>query len=202
MSKAQYAVWFKDKTFTTDWTTHHFATWESLLLDRRDRVTDVLEIGAWEGRSAIFWLNYFPESHLTCVDTFMGSSEHQTAFADELGTIEQRFDANVAEFGSRIEKMKARSQEALALLGVMGRRFDFVYLDGSHSAVDVYADACLAWPMVRTGGALLFDDYTWVDLPEEMDRPKLGIDRFLSTVAGSSREVHRGLQVMIEKAID
>jgi predicted O-methyltransferase YrrM len=199
MSSAPYDAWFKDATFTTDWTTHHFATWETVLRDRRDRATDVLEIGAWEGRSTIFWLNYFPTCRVTCIDTFAGSAEHHLAYPEQTSTIEQRFDANVAAFGARVDKVKARSSDALPSLGVAGRRFDFIYLDGSHRALDVYADACLAWPLIRSRGALLFDDYTWTDLPDEMDRPKLGIDAFLKAAAGSFREVDRGLQILIEK---
>jgi predicted O-methyltransferase YrrM len=198
MPSPPYDAWFNGKTFTTDWTSHHFATWETVLRDRRERVTDVLEIGAWEGRSAVFWLNYFPHGRLTCVDPFTGGAEH-APIADRMGEVERRFDANVAAFGARLEKVRARSTDALPLFGVTGRRFDFVYLDGSHRSVDVYVDACLAWPLVRPGGALLFDDYTWVDLPDEMDRPKRGIDAFLDVAAGSYREVHRGLQILIEK---
>ena len=41
-----------------------------------DRVR-VIEIGSWEGRSALFFLNFFPRSRITCIDTFAGSSEHQ-----------------------------------------------------------------------------------------------------------------------------
>lgn len=202
MSGAAYDAWFKDATFTTDWTTPHFATWEAVLRNRRDRVVDALEVGAWEGRSAIFWLNYFPACRVTCIDTFGGSAEHHAAFPDRLATIERHFDANVAPYGARVEKIKIPSKDALPLLGVMGRRFDFVYLDGSHRAADVYADACLAWSMVRPGGVLLFDDYTWIDMPDEMDRPKIGIDAFLLSAAGSFRELNRGLQVLIEKTAD
>ena len=170
-----------------------------ILQSRRERVVDVLEVGAWEGRSTIFWLNFFSNSRVTCIDTFGGSAEHQIDFSDSLPAIERHFDANLAPYAPRVEKIKAHSKDALSLLGVTGRRFDFVYLDGSHRATDVYADACLAWPMVRPGGALLFDDYTWIGLPDEMDRPKIGIDAFLRSAAGSFREIDRGLQVLIEK---
>ena len=199
MPDDNHQSWFEGASFSSDWIAPHVTNWFAVLRDRRHSVADVLEIGAWEGRSAIFWLNYFATSRVTCIDTFAGSAEHHLAFSNQVSSIEQRFDANLAAFGPRVEKIKARSQDALAALGVAGRRFDFVYLDGSHRALDVYADACLAWPMVRRGGALLFDDYTWVDMPDEMDRPKLGIDAFLRAAAGSFREVDRGLQILIEK---
>jgi predicted O-methyltransferase YrrM len=97
-----------------------------------------------------------------------------------------------------VENIKAHSKDALAVLGVTDRRFDVVYLDRSHRAADVYADACLAWSMIRPGGVLLFDDYTWLGTPDEMDRPKIGIGAFLQSAAGSFRELDRGLQVLIE----
>ena len=200
MSVVEHEVWYDGKIFSTDWTTVHMPTWASTLQDRRHDVVDVLEIGSWEGRSALFWLNYFPRSRLVCIDTFAGSAEHQlAAFAGLVGDIEQKFDWNLKDFAGRFEKFKARSSSALSQLAIKNRRFDFVYIDGSHQAVDAYADAALAWPMVRPGGAMLFDDYTWLGMPDEMDRPKLGIDAFLSAAAGSFRERHRDLQILIEK---
>lgn len=32
-----------------------------------------------------------------------------------------------------------------------------VYIDGSHAAKDVIADAVLAWALLRPGGVLIFD---------------------------------------------
>jgi hypothetical protein len=46
----------------------------------------------------------------------------------------------------------------------------------------------------RPGGVPLFDDYTWVDMPNEMDRPKIGIDAFLLATAGSFRVLDHGLR--------
>jgi hypothetical protein len=200
MTIAGYEAWYTGKSFTSDWTTLHFQTWASILGGCVGKVANVLEIGSWEGRSAIFWLNYFPHSRVVCLDTFAGSDEHQLPlFAGKVGEIEQRFDGNTAEFGNRVEKFKARSCDALAYLGVTKRRFDFIYVDGSHRAADVYSDAILAWPMLNPGGAMLFDDYTWIDMPNEMDRPKLGVDTFLEVAAGSFRELHRDLQILLEK---
>ena len=92
MSDERYQSWFENASFTTDWIAPHVANWFAVLRDRRERVADVLEIGAWEGRSAIFWLNYFPKSRVACIDTFAGSAEHHMAFPDQVSSIEARFD--------------------------------------------------------------------------------------------------------------
>jgi hypothetical protein len=69
----------------------------------------------------------------------------------------------------------------------------------SHRAADVYADAVLAWSLVTPGGIMLFDDYTWTEMPNEVDRPKLGTDAFLRAAFGSYRELHRGIQILTQK---
>ena len=39
-------------------------------------VTDILEIGSFEGMSALFLLKNFENSKIDCVETFKGSDEH------------------------------------------------------------------------------------------------------------------------------
>jgi len=53
--------------------------------------------------------------------------------------------------------------------------------------------------MVRDGGIVIFDDYEWTFFANEVERPKLGIDSFLSVQSGQYRELYRGEQVIIQK---
>jgi len=199
-----YMDWYAGKTFSTDWTTRHLDIWETLLAPRRDAVLDVLEIGSWEGRSAIFFLNALPNCRLTCIDTFEGSREHRLKerWSSQLPHIEARFDANLAEFDGRYAKIKQPSLTALAGLVAAGRRFDVALIDGSHHSADVLSDAVLTWPLVRQGGLVIFDDYDWnQDLPE-IEKPKLAVDTFLATHPGEYVERHRGYQLIVEKTMD
>jgi predicted O-methyltransferase YrrM len=202
MAKSEYASWFRDKEISTDWTSRYFDTWASLLAPRREQTLEVLEVGSWEGRSAIFFLRYLKNCRLTCIDTFRGSREHREVarWADALPFIEARFDSNVAEFGQRVTKIKDVSTMALRRLVTERRCFDLVYLDGSHHSADVLSDAMLAWPMVRDRGIVIFDDYEWSFYPDALATPKPAVDAFLSVHAGRFRELHRGYQVIIEKA--
>jgi predicted O-methyltransferase YrrM len=198
-SEAEVTRWYRTSSFTADWTTQHFPNWAEAFAPYRSRVTRILEIGSWEGRSALFFLNYFPHASLTCIDTWDGGAEHQGNWAVRARESELRFDSNLARFTSRLEKIKALSALALGELGIAGRRFDIVYVDGSHRATDVYVDGSLAWPMVVPGGLLLFDDYGWNIMPDEHARPKLGIDAFLAACAGQYHEILRGYQIIIAK---
>ncbi|WP_258584693.1 hypothetical protein [Mesorhizobium sp. AR02] len=56
-----------------------------------------------------------------------------------------------------------------------------------------------SWQMVRDGGIVIFDDYEWTFFADEVERPKLGIDSFLSVQSGQYRELYRGEQVIIQK---
>jgi predicted O-methyltransferase YrrM len=205
LTENEVASWYTGKSFNSDWTSWHFPKWIPLLAPYRERTTRVLEIGSWEGRSALFFLNYLPRARLTCVDTFAGGQEHRQAArrsaveARGLRAVERRFDANTARFVRRIEKIKARSVDALASLGLRKTRYDIAYIDGSHRATDVYSDAALTWPLVARGGIVIFDDYQWDEMPNRLDNPKSGIDAFLKTAKGQYRLVLNSYQIAIVK---
>jgi predicted O-methyltransferase YrrM len=200
-SEAKAATWFEGKAFATDWTSWHFPNWARLLAPYRGKRARVMEIGSWEGRSALFFLNYLPRAHVVCIDTFEGGQEHQAAAEAEdfLPHLEKRFDTNTAAFADRIEKIKARSADALAQLGIANRRFDVAYIDGSHRAADVYSDAALTWPLMAPGALMIFDDYQWEYMPAPLDNPKPGVDAFLAAFEGQYKVVHNDYQVAIVK---
>lgn len=155
-----------------------------------------LEIGCFEGRTTL-WLfeNVLtePSSRLTVIDTFTGSPEF-----DSIGVSRDfhgRFLANVAPHADRLTVCEGRSHDVLPTLT---GQFDFVFVDGSHRADDVWQDAVLAWPLLRPGGLLVFDDYLWGDQKSEHS-PRIGVDRFLDEYADLLHVVHMDYQVTVEK---
>jgi predicted O-methyltransferase YrrM len=183
--------------FTADWFSHNVPVWEKVLAPLAGRPLNALEVGVFEGRSAVWlleWVLTHPDSSLTWVDTFGGSAEHA---GRDLSGLEGRFRANVARFGAKVTGHVGRSQDILRTM--QGERFDLVYLDGSHAAADVLADAVLAWPLLKPGGLLGFDDYKWRDFPEPEKCPGVAIDGFLASMRGRYREIHHGYQVWVQK---
>ena len=201
LSKARITDWETDKTFSTDWAGNHFFYWAELLHPLREKPVRILEIGSWEGRSALFFLNYLPRSRIVCIDPFEGNVEHHLDphFRALARKTEAQFDFNLAAFADRIEKIKGSSTTALPALGISGRRFDLAYVDGSHMAADVYGDAVLTWSMMEPGGLVIFDDYEWTLMSNDSERPRLGIDAFLAASKGQYREIHRAYQLVIAK---
>ena len=140
-----------------------------------NKPVNFLEVGCWEGRSAIFWLENIvtdERSRLTCVDRFYDPVK------------ERRFDGNLAasEQSHRMIKIKGSSNQKLRYLPF--NHYEGIYIDGSHEARDVLTDAVLCWLLLKKQGVMVFDDYK---LPRQgfRERPaKEGIDHFLAAFAG------------------
>lgn len=175
--------------FTVDWFALHIPVWNQLL----DRLEPrrMIEIGSYEGRSACHLVERYGQRaplQLLCVDTWKGGFEHSP---EEMSDVERRFDHNIGVAVSKaahsvsVRKIKKSSVSALAeLVASEEVPFDFIYIDGSHSASDVLADAVLSFQLLRIGGIMIFDDYLWSNSPKgEEDNflmPKDAIDSFVN----------------------
>jgi hypothetical protein len=202
LDRLRYRDWFHGKEFTSDWASGNFSLWRRVLSPLRGQPLRILEIGSWEGRSALFFLNFFERSTIVCIDTFGGNTGEKEVY-DSLATImpgvEGRFDRNLASFGHRSEKIKSLSGPALEGLTARGRRFDLAYIDGSHRRDDVMSDSQAVWRLLDVGGVVIWDDYKWGPALPPEERPQPAIDAFLQAHADSYRLLARGYQVMIER---
>jgi hypothetical protein len=202
LDSLRWRPWFFGKQLSTDWGVEYFLLWRRVLSPLRNEPLRILEVGSWEGRSALFFLNFFRRSTITCIDTFAGGEEHRANrdWAAELPNVENRFDHNLAQFGPRVEKLKGWSKDGLRLLAEQRRRFDLAYVDGGHTYDDIMADSIGVWPLVDPGGVIIWDDYRRsVELPAEQ-RPQAAIDTFLSGHVGGYRQLAVGYQLIVEKA--
>lgn len=77
--------------------------------------------------------------------------------------------------------------------------YDFIYIDGSHVAKDVLTDACMAWPLLKPAGFMVFDDYLWGPPRDVLHRPKVAIDAFCNLFAEEVEIVHVGYQLVVRK---
>jgi hypothetical protein len=188
-------------TFTQDWFTSRIPLWEPFVEPLAGTAARVLEIGSYEGLSACYLLWRLPDSTLTCVDTFTGSIERPEPHRDS-SSLERVFDQNVALVdASRVTKVVNRSHPVLLALAEEGRRFDFVYVDGSHLGLDVIVDAALAWKLLDNRGVLVFDDYGSSGLGQDrLLTPRAAIDAFLMLIDGKYELLHKSYQVAIRKA--
>jgi hypothetical protein len=177
-------------SFTSDYVSKHVTNWNRFLEEYRNRPdVRMLEIGSYEGRSAVWFLENIlthPTSSLVCVDLF-------TCLPLNL-----RFDHNigVSGLGDKVTKMKGRSETILRTLPL--DHFDIIYIDGSHQAACVLMDAMLSWYTLKRDGVMIFDDYLWY---LEEDRPQMAIDLFLKSFEGNYELLLKDFQVAVRKRI-
>lgn len=174
-----------DKDFVTNKLTH----WIPLFAPRRREKLSILEIGSFEGRSALFFLTFFPNARLTCIDPFIKGR----------GVI---FDANLKPYQDRLTKLVGYSGPELMKLTKAKAEFDIAYIDGSHKRKDVLLDSVLVWPMMKDNGIVIWDDYGGYSrdrLPD--DRAMEAIDGFLISYADQIEILRKKNQVFVCKHI-
>ena len=182
-----------DYVFTTTWFWDSAKNvWDSLIPQIRPR--KVLEFGSFEGASACYLIRACAKDapfEIHCVDTWEGGIEHKTNGVP-MQAVESRFHHNTklacASVAHPVKLMVHKGFSHLCLAQLLaetrGNYFDLVYIDGSHQAPDVLADAVLGFQLLAVGGWMIFDDYLWAeDLPYGRDPvrcPKPAIDAFLN----------------------
>ena len=106
----------------------------------------VLEIGTWEGASALTWLE--AGADLLCVDAW---EDYPTSPGDaEKAYI--KFKENCPNV------MHIRGKSADVLPKIRKSEFDIVFIDGDHTYDIVKQDIALAMPLLRLGGIICGDD--------------------------------------------
>jgi predicted O-methyltransferase YrrM len=196
-----------EKQFSTDWFSPNIPQW---ILAFQKTHTDfskpikVLEIGSFEGMSALFILETFPNCHLTCADTWQGAAEHHDktspVFIEDFSTVVMnKFDFNLRAHKNRVAKFRGNSFQFLSTLAE-DARFDLMYIDGSHDSEDVIYDAFLGFKHLNKGGIMIFDDYFWGDFYKNpMQNPAGAINSFLKIKQGEYRLIAVYGQLIIQK---
>lgn len=122
-----------------------------------------LEIGSFEGRSTLWLCQHILTgvgARVDCVDLFAPDPVY--------GDYHARFRQNTAAFADRITEHPGYSFDSLRRIE---GEFDFIYIDGWHSAFGALADGVMTWPLLKVGGVMIFDDYLWVPPKQAPRKP-------------------------------
>ena len=134
----------------------------------------VLEIGVWQGASTVMWANLFPETQITCIDTFDGGTQMDASVDPE-----SSFDFNTKPFADRVIKIKSDSFTALVELINQRKKYQLIYIDALHTVDNVIVDSVLSWNLLSSGGIMLWDDYWWSLPGESKTNIRHAIDFFI-----------------------
>jgi len=189
--------------YTKDWFSWSPGIWEQLIPHLPGR-KNFLEIGSFEGRSAVWTIENMVEDggEIYCIDTWEGGAEHTP---EDMEGTELRFHNNILTVREafperKVSKLKGLSTQWIPSLICEKLKFDFIYIDGSHLAKDVLTDACMAWPLLKPKGFMVFDDYAWK--PQGftlLQRPNVAVDAFVNMFEDELTIAHSGYQLIVRK---
>jgi hypothetical protein len=155
---------------------------------------NMLEIGSYEGNSSVFFLKYFPNLNLTCVDTFEGSIEQKNK---NFNQVYENFKFNVSDYKERLKVVKDTSDNFFKSTNVVF--YDLIYIDGSHYYKDVLSDAKNSFKLLNKGGYLIFDDFLWGFYSDINENPIGAIKVFFKENFFNLRIVSIGYQIILQK---
>ena len=191
-----YPNWFEQ---TAQYNFERFLT-----LQGRQTRMECLQLGVYTGDASVWMLNNLGEIELTDIDTWKGSDEvaHESLDFDDVYDI---YINKISEYRKQVHVQRCTSTDyLLAQYGPdrpLGEYFDFIYVDADHTTVGVLLDAELSWPLLKSGGILAFDDYTWNhESGDPRLAPQVGIDLFLHRHEGEYQLLAKNTQVWIKKA--
>lgn len=116
---------------------------------------DVLEIGVFEARTSCYLIDNYNGIKWTGVDNFV-SWRHQK------DVVKNRAISNLNNRGNLII---SDSFSAMNSIVKIGKKFDFIYIDGDHQPQSVFADCFLAEKLLKDDGLMLLDDIGHKDYP-------------------------------------
>lgn len=141
-----------------------------------------LVIGAGNGEVPEWFLEHVfthPEARLWSLDTFDGTEQQRLAGVD-CSELRNEIRTRLERFGHRSQLYREESHTALKTF-FREFIFEFIYLGGAKDSMSVLRDSVLAFEMLSTGGVIIWSDYEWDTMPDDLDRPKMAIEAFLQS---------------------
>jgi SAM-dependent methyltransferase len=171
----------------------HTGIWDPLFAQYGShKALNFLEIGCQEGGATTWFLTNLlghPDSRMTGIDIFDRRGMYDTFL----------HNINAGGWTDKVAVYVEKSGEALRRLPLYS--YDIIYLDGQHSSYAVIEDTILAFRLLKEGGILLFDDYTWDARSWPLDNPKPAIDFFLDAFEGKYELLVKTHQLAIRKTL-
>jgi hypothetical protein len=177
---------------------------ERNLLPLADREIKCLQVGAYTGDATKWMVENIlkqPHSFLVDVDTWEGSDEPVHGNMDWKDVYKTYTDKNAkAIFDQKVVVMQMTSDRYFAGIG-NEQIFDFIYVDGDHTAFAVLRDGSNAYDKLKVGGILAFDDYTWSLGKGSFYDPGYAIDALCHLLIGRVERIEDNSQLWLRKII-
>ncbi len=151
-------------------------------------VTRMLEIGVRAGYSAYTFKSAYPKAFYQGIDADNGTHGGE-------GRPWTWWAKTVLAKHWPLDTWDVVVMDTQKLSHIPGEPYDFIHVDGDHTAAGVYHDLEICWPALSPGGRMLVDDYT--HLAKVME----GVDNWLAEhdVRHEFRQTVRGDVIIYKK---
>lgn len=171
--------------FTSDWTSDRAPAWEAGLTQFMGTPIEMVEIGTYEGRSAVWFLEHVlthPQAKLHCVDCY-SYGERKELGPNILQQAKQRAAHNLADFVAT-GNCELHYLAASEWWQGSTKKVGLIYVDGQHTFNAALTDFFCAWVRLQSGGVLICDDVwpAWYLTGRfaEHDTPLRALETFLN----------------------
>ena len=171
-AKKLHQKYLETKKTSTDYFSINTYYWQNII-NKNFKEFSYLEIGSWEGNSALYILKNFNTGKVVCVDLWEDENfkEHQLSNFNN-------FKHNLNEFANRYDFFKGNSD---SFFKQNKQKFDVIYIDGWHEAPQVYRDINNSWDCLNINGIIICDDYFYGEIKDvtEKNLPADAINKFI-----------------------
>lgn len=151
----------------------------------------IIEVGTWKGKSAIIMGNILKNkginAKIICIDTWLGAPEFwkdnkQEKESNDTSRFLYRKNGYPTVYYTFISNVKLNKLEdyiiPFPISSIQGANVlqhykilaDVIYIDASHEKGDVYNDISAFHKLLKKGGIMFGDDYSWPGVIHDVDK--------------------------------
>ena len=136
----------------------------------KHNITNILEIGTFDGKTALILSKLFPSSTVTTVDL----PDDSTTFTNTYGRNKDIFDfvKNRNNLLAQIKKIAFKQVHSINLVR-LDEKFDLIWIDGAHGYPVVAMDVINSFRLAHFGAYILIDDI-WVRTRSDNNYESIG----------------------------
>ena len=193
--KNKHKNFLVSKKTTSDYFSLNAYYWD-LIINKNFNTFSYLEIGSWEGNSALYILENFKTKKVVCVDIW---DLYEDSYKNESFKRFENFQSNLLSYKDRYSFFKNTSD---IFFQDNNEKFDIIYIDGWHEAPQVYKDICNSWNCLNKDGIIICDDYFYGDIKSNLNTnlPADSINRFIQENENKVKVLNvNNTQVFIKK---
>ena len=182
----------KKYKFTEDWNYLNYGSLEIIGKRLANQYTNspinILELGTLEGRSALYMFHNYCTNRKSTVTTIDWELEENLEYNLEMCNTD-RLKFILSNFFDIIPKLLNDDI-----------KYELIYIDGGKSSKITIFQIVNCWEILKIGGILYFDDFTWgTGIHHSIERPREAILFFLKTFKDDYELIFKTDQVAVVK---